>query len=289
MIQNLKRLVLFIAYLVDTEKKSSTIKSYIKAVLIEDGVIINEDRYLLSAMVKACRLQNDQVHTRLPVKRYLLDLLLDQTTEYYDSQLGQHYLAFLYRALFAAGYYGLLRVGEMTTGTHPVFATDVQIGTNKKKITFTLHMSKTHWRDVKPQTIKITNTVKPHINQAMYWNNRKNNTTQEKYCPYKILQDYATLRPTCTNLMEPFFVFRDRTPVKPSQMRKALRNGLQRLGLDCSLYDTHSLCAGHAVDLFDLGFDLSIIKKLGQWQSNSVFTYLKKSVRYVIYVTILYR
>ena len=53
-------------------------------------------------------------------------MLLKQTNTYYESE-GQDYLAALYCALFAAGYYGLLHVGELTSGEHPVFATNVQI------------------------------------------------------------------------------------------------------------------------------------------------------------------
>ena len=52
------RLILFVGYLVESNKKSSTIRSYIsaiKAVLREDNVIINEDKYLLSSLTKACK------------------------------------------------------------------------------------------------------------------------------------------------------------------------------------------------------------------------------------------
>ena len=143
-----EHLELFVAYLVNSNKKSTTVKSYIsaiKAVLIADNVYLQENRYLLSVMTKACRYRNDHVRTRLPIKCELLNLILQETAVYLDGELGQHYLACLYKALFVSGYYGLLRVGEMTSGLHPVFATDVSIGVNKKKILFRLHTSKTHW------------------------------------------------------------------------------------------------------------------------------------------------
>ena len=59
-----QRLVLFIGYLIDNDRKLSTIKSYISAIrstLHDLGEkIINEDAQLTS-LVKACRLKNDHM------------------------------------------------------------------------------------------------------------------------------------------------------------------------------------------------------------------------------------
>ena len=47
------RLVLFVGYLIGGNRKSTTIKSYISAikkVLREDGVILNQDEYLLRSL-----------------------------------------------------------------------------------------------------------------------------------------------------------------------------------------------------------------------------------------------
>ena len=64
------RLVLFIAYLIEQKKKSSTIRSYIsaiKSVLVDDSISLNQDKYLITSLTKACKYQNDTVHTRLPI------------------------------------------------------------------------------------------------------------------------------------------------------------------------------------------------------------------------------
>ena len=60
--------------------------------------------------------------------------------------------------MISTSYFGLLRVGEITSGDHPVLATDVHIAANKRKIMFVLHTSKTHWKNMKPQMIKITSS-----------------------------------------------------------------------------------------------------------------------------------
>ena len=86
------RLILFVGYLIEQERKSSTIKSYIsaiKAVLREDNVEINEDRYLLSSLTKACKYKNDTVRIRLPIQRGILEILLDQITAEYNTEYNQ--------------------------------------------------------------------------------------------------------------------------------------------------------------------------------------------------------
>ena len=113
---------------------------------------ISEDTYLLTAITKACRLNNNRVSIRFPIQKDVLNLLLQEVNRYLAEQ---PYLRILYKALFASAYFGLFRVGELTSGSHPVLAKDVHIGTNKKKLLFVLHSSKTHTKGDKPQLIKI--------------------------------------------------------------------------------------------------------------------------------------
>ena len=118
------RLHLFVAYLVDQKRQSSTVKSYIsaiKAVLMSNGIDINEDQYLLSAMTKACKLKNDRVRARLPIQKGMLNVILRHTKKHFDS-INQPFLGALYMTLFSTAYYGMFRVGELTSGTHPVLA-----------------------------------------------------------------------------------------------------------------------------------------------------------------------
>ena len=65
----------------------------------------------------------------------------------------QPYLLALYRAILVTTYYGMFRIGEMTTSKHIVKACDVHIGINKPKLLFILHSSKMHGEGQKPQLI----------------------------------------------------------------------------------------------------------------------------------------
>ena len=174
------RLILFVSYLVEQNKKSSTIRSYIsavKSVLREDNVEINENRYLLNALTKSCKYKNERVRIRLPIQKGILKIILGKISEIYSDN-GQVYLEKLYKAMFAAGYYGLLRVGEITSGAHPIKAADVHITMNKRKILFILRTLKTHWPDTKPQRVKITST---------------NNYESTESCPYRILREFFSI------------------------------------------------------------------------------------------------
>ena len=130
------RLVLFVGYLIQNNKQSATVRSYIsaiKAVLREDNQKIDENVYLITSLTKACRLQNNQIATGLPIQKGLLKIILQQVTDTFLFLKNQPFLASLYCAIFSTMYYGLLRIGEVVTGSHPVLARDVHIGTNKYK------------------------------------------------------------------------------------------------------------------------------------------------------------
>ena len=66
------RLILFVAYLIEDGKQSSTIKSYVSAVrtvLKREGFKLNNDCAMLSAMTRACRLHFDRYQSRTTDKK----------------------------------------------------------------------------------------------------------------------------------------------------------------------------------------------------------------------------
>ena len=254
------RLVLFVGHLINSKKKSTTIQCYvsaIKAVLTQDGVILNEDRCVINALTKSCRILNHRVKMRLPIQKKILKIIIKYTKVKFDQQ---PYLGVLYAAIFTIAYYGLFRVGELATGTHPVKAVDVHIGENKKKLMFILRTSKTHDQSMKPQIIKITSNDKVAADAAC--------------CPFAILQHYAQQRRSCRHRNEPFFIFRDRAPVTPVHVRKILREVLSLAGLNARLYDTHSFRTGRCVDLAAMNVSVESIRKFGRWSSSAVYKYL---------------
>ena len=83
-----ERLTLFVGFLVDQQKQSSTVKSYIfaiKAVLKTNGYNINENEFLLSSLMKACKLKNDKVTTRLPIHKGMLAIIIKRVQRTYNA------------------------------------------------------------------------------------------------------------------------------------------------------------------------------------------------------------
>ena len=257
------RIILFIGYLIDRKRTSQTIKSYLSAlklVLQEDGITLNQDQFLIKSLTKACRYKNDRVRLRLQIHVGILKMLLKTIQQHFDKQ-GQLYLSIMYQALFATAYYGLFRVSELTSGAHPVKVGDVQIGVNKQKLLFLLRSSKMHSENALPQMVKISSL--------------KRHTESKLFCPYAKLKDFIEIRPKYKIRSEPFFVFRDKSPVTLYHMRMTLKFMLNKCGFNASNYNTQSFRAGRSVDLLRMGIDIWRIQRAGRWTSGAIFRYLK--------------
>ena len=233
--------------------------------LINDNYQWDENRVKLGTLTQACKIQNDCLTCRLPIHKTLFEQLLFELERILDQQ---YYLCAMYKAIFCLAYYGLMRITELVHGDHTLKAKDIYVGQNKDKIMLTLYTSKTHSRAHYPQKIKIT--ANEERREA---NIKKGNFTF--FCPFEIVGTYFRLRGDYAHKNEEFFIFRDRTVVSPSQVRSILRFGLKRLGLEASLYGTHSFRIGRCSDLMKAGVPLEEIKRRGRWKSNAVFRYMR--------------
>lgn len=253
------KMVLFAAFLADTMHKPATIASYMSAIrykLVHDGYPLNDDKAKLASIVRTSKLKNNRVHNRMPVNRRMLRDLLDAVNIRYDDQ---PYLRAMYRCLFMLAYYGLLRIGELTKGTHLILAQDVHMSNNwKRKIQLVLRSSKTHGRGDRPQIITIPNKVDEAEIYALQGT---------KYCPFAILQEYLIVRGNYKQDSDQFFVFSDASAVKDSQFRTVIKATVKLAGYQNKIYSAHSFRAGRADDLRNDGIELCTIQKIGRWKS----------------------
>ena len=232
------RITLYVGYLISCGKQSCTIKSYIsalKTVLLDNGITITNNQYLLSSLTRACRLENDHICQRLPIKKDLLLVLL----RYVNINLQQQpYLNKLYQALFSTLYFGLFHISELTwtKSKHAVLAKNVQVAQNKKKFQFTLFTSKTHDRNAKPQKVKISSTPIGKENMT----DLNGNT----FCPYQKLRSYIKIRGKARTINEQFFVFTDGLLVAASHVQKVLRVAFKSAGFNHKLYNTSGFRGG---------------------------------------------
>ena len=75
-------------------------------------------------------------HWELPAYIDLLEIVMFEFERMFKTQ---YYLEILYKTIFLIGYYGLLRIGEMTMSPHTLKAKNVHIGVNKDKILLILY------------------------------------------------------------------------------------------------------------------------------------------------------
>lgn len=252
-------MVLYAAYLSDNSYQPATISSYMSAIkykLIHDGEQINEDKVKLASIIRTSRIRNRRVVNRMPISRHVLKQLLDTLNRKFQTQ---PYLRAMYRCMCTLAYFGMLRVGEITKGTHPILAADVHMSTNRKKIIqLVLRSSKTHVKGEKPQIVRIPNKVDQDEIYSM---------EGSSYCPFTILQDYLQLRGKYKLNDEPFFVFSNGMPVRDDNFRRVLKATLKLAHLQNNFYSTHSFRAGRADDLRTDGVEIQTIQKIGRWKS----------------------
>ena len=237
-----ERTSLFLAFLIDNGAQSATIKSYksaIKCILCEDDYDWDENKILITALTKACRLKNDVVHTRLPIKMKLMELILFEVQRIYDKQ---PFLDILYKTVFALSYYGMLRIGEVTQSEHVIKAKNIHVAQNKKKILMILYSSKTHGKESRPQKIKISAK-----SEDKYGEKARN------FCPFNLARTYLKIRGGYKSDNEQLFVFHNNEPLKSYHVREVLSDCLSNLGLNDRFYSYHSMRGGRATNLAEWG------------------------------------
>ena len=244
-----------------SEIQSSTIRSYVSAIKAKVSAIgynWKDQEVKLASLVKGCKIKNDKVITRLPIKKNLLNLLnFELERDYLDGKTS-NFTKLLYRTAFLLMYYGLMRIGEITQSEHVAKAKDVFLAENKSKLTIILYSSKTHDRSNRPQEIKIFPDKKT-----------------ENFDPLTEINQYLHIRPPYRSENEQFLVFPDNTPILDIQVRSMLKRLLSKLNLNENNYNTHSFRIGRATDLQNEKISVDNIKKKGRWKSNAVYNYLR--------------
>ena len=179
-------------FLVHNKLRSTSVRSYIsaiKSVLLEIGVKLQEDSFLLTSLTKACKYKNESVINRFPICKGMLKLMLDKINKMYGGENPQRYLRNLYLAVLSTAYYGLLWIEEVALSPHVILAHNAHVGTNKNKILFILESSKTHCKSDKLQKVKIASSP---IQQQMFTPGKRMQYS-EKYCPFALLKNFIGL------------------------------------------------------------------------------------------------
>ena len=196
------------------------------------------------------QIEEQACNKRLPIHKWLLHLILDKVDEMFTEK-NQHYLALREKTMIT-GYYGLLRVSELTISPHTINAQDVHLATNKRKLLLCLKTSKTHTEANKPQIVKMG--PKAEESEASH--------LHPAFCPCSVMVEYLNMQGDFNNDDEPLFVFRAYTGVKADQFCRVLKTAIKLNGLNESLYNSYSLRMGRSCDLYKDGMEISKIQNL---------------------------
>ena len=219
---------------------------------------------MLASLTRVCRVKNNRVAARIPIGCSFLEMILFEIGRVHTDQ---PYLIILFQALFVLGYYGLMRVSELTLSKHCVKAANIHAAINKKKLLLVLCSSKTHSKGNRPQKIKIETIAEKRACKVM-------GRVKRCFCPFKLINNYLCIRGSYALVEEPLFIFRTKdNPVKPEHARNLLKQYLQNLGLDSGLYNMQSL---RGSDMLKYGYSIEDIKRAGCWRSNAVYKYLRQ-------------
>lgn len=164
----------------------------------------------------------------------------------------------LFKAAYAAAYFGLLRVSEVVftnqlQANRPLLKSDVWLEEGASALFISIRVSKTN-QSGPPTILRI-----PAL-------------TNQSICCVATLQQYIKRRPADSFY---FFCHQNGHPLKRSQFNGVLIKAIQKLGLPIQLYASHSFRIGRASDLASKGVSSDVIKQMGRWKSRAVERYIR--------------
>ena len=252
-------LPLYISYLSFRKLAYSTITLHLSAISYAHklgGFCDPTKSFLIQKLLTALSRQR-HADIRLPITRPVLHELV-RSLEYTNSSAFQRTL---FSAMFLTAFYGLFRIGELSTKSTRLACSVVQ------------------YRDLQilsregdPCTAKITITDYKHNSDHRPFDILITRDDTVTFCPVKILLKYCKIR---GNRPGPLFCNSDQTPITTSQFNTELQRCLQYCGLDISRYKTHSFRIGGACHAADKGFSDAQIRALGRWKSDAFKVYLR--------------
>ena len=187
---------------------------------------------------------------RLPIT-YLMVGRLVQALEFTTENSYQRVLM---KAMILIGFFGLMRIGELTSSKHKVVALNLdQVTFSPGLLTIKIVHFK-HNQSLKPVDIPIRRQAALDI------------------CPVLALHHFIQVRGLGAG---PLFCFHGAKVVPRDFFILHLKRALVFCGFLADRYQSHSLRIGGASYLAELGYSDSQIRLLGRWSSNAFIKYIR--------------
>lgn len=212
------------------------------------------ESFLVNKLLYSIRLKRHQTDKRLPITIPILGSLLTISRNVLHSIYDQ----VLFRAVFTAAFFGLLRMGELSlteTGKGNVIRPkSVKFITENRCEKALIHLMRYKHHAGNPATI-VLHKEKP-----------------KAICPVRALKKFHALRPSRASQ---YFCHANGSPLLSITVRKLLRCCISQLGLNPSKYTPHSFRIGGATHAFTTHSTPLQIQKMGRWKSNAYKSYVR--------------
>lgn len=232
------------------------------------GIKIDDSKCRFHSLVKAARIKNGKIKMRLPIKLKLLNRMIEELPRIRKLR-NQPYLIRMYQAIFAAAYYGLLRISEITGSKHSLKARDLHLGQDRPKVQLRIWTAKNKKRGSWPDDLKIDG-----LSDCKACHPGSNKRSSFRVCPVHLISRFSAVRPNTPEDCQ-FFCFADGSPIPQVLLRNTIKDVLDSIGIGRNSHNGQSFRAGRACDLRKLNYSIRDIKFFGRWHGNSVFKYFK--------------
>ena len=188
--------------------------------------------------------------SRLPITIFILSRLNNALSKAVKSL----YHRVLLQAMFTIAFFGLCRIGEITTqpdGEIALYLKQLQLSPDS------ISLSITHFKHNKAHRPILIKMFKQ---------------TDLSICPVSAMRNYLEMRKFESG---PLFCFSDGKAISRNFFTKHLKNCLTFCDLDIKQYSSHSFRIGGASYLASLGLSDTQIRTIGRWDSNAFLRYIR--------------
>ena len=246
---------LFIAKLSVQNLAYSTIKNHVSAIGTLHKLFDHPDpsnSFLVQKALSGLSLSSPPPKKLLPITKELLPSLVNALPRLPFAKFD----ITLFKALILISYYACLRVGEAVSSAEIKHTLQLnQISFLPSAFGPTLRIKFNSFKHSSSPTVLDFPSVRDN-----------------PVCPVNALSEYLALRPHIDGNL---FVKICGTPVTRSDFVSALKSCVKLIGLDPSLFNTHSLRSGRATDLALEGHSEATIKLAGRWHSSAYQQYIR--------------
>ena len=158
-------------------------------------------------------------------------------------------------------FFGFLRVGEFTSPTVHTFDSNVHLTRQDISVDHPKQPSVMYVTLKQSKTDQLKNGVTLVLGK-----------TNQLLCPVSSMMSYLVVRGSSTG---PLFIYPDKSFLTRDRFVDEVRRALHAVGVDPTLFNSHSFRIGAATTAAARGLEDSLIKTLGRWESSAYLRYVK--------------